>query len=230
VEYLEGLDVAKQGALPEAVVWPAPGAQAVPPAFFIEEPDPLPDLEVSGYPLTIQFNPVVAAQVSMRSFSLFRLDGETRTEVGPVRLLDRASDPNQLLGTHEFALFPLQRLAWGASYLALVDAQLDGREWRFEWQFQTQGQGEPLLTANADRQRFVVRPGLDYLLYLPPDKGSAYTVLRTRTEHLRGNSAVLEVVDPNTLRVRVDVRYCDRIRIQFDDDRMVELIPRGCRG
>ncbi len=230
VEYLDDLDAARQRDLPEVVLWPAPGAGDVPPAFFVEEPDPLPDLEVSGFPLTIQFNRAASATVSMQGFRLFRLDGEERKEVEQVRLLDHASDPNQLLGTHEFALFPLQRLDWGATYLALVDVRLDGRDRQFEWRFQTQGVGEPLLTATARRQRFHVRPGLDYLLYLPPVKGTAYTVLRTRTEHLRGNSATLEVVDPNTLRVRVDVRYCDQIKIRFDDDRLVELIPYGCRG
>lgn len=230
VEYLEGLDAARQAGLQEMVVWPAPGATGIPPAFFIEEPDPLPDLEVSGYPVSIQFNPAGAAQVSMQRFGLFKLDGETRTEVGQVRLLDHATDPNQLLGTHEFALFPLRRLDWGATYVALVEVRLDGRAHSFEWRFQTRGVGERLLTASAPEQRFVVSPGRDYLLYLPPQDGTPYTVLRSRTEHLRGNSATLKVVDPNTLRVRVDIRYCDRIKIQFDDDRLVELLPQGCRG
>lgn len=230
VEYVEGLDAAKHRELPDAVLWPASGAQDIPPAFFIEEPDPLPDLEVSGYPVSIQFNPAAGTQVSMQGFRLFRLDGQTRKEVEQVRLLDHASDPNQLLGTHEFALFPLQRLDWGASYAVVVDAQLDGRPRRFEWQFQTLGDGEPLLTAVARTQRFVVRPGLGYLLYLPPEGDTAYTVLSSRTEHLRGNSVSLEVVDPNTLRVRIDVRYCDRFKIQFDGGRVVELIPEGCRS
>lgn len=230
VEYIERLDAARHHELPDAVVWPASGAQDIPPAFFIEEPDPLPDLGVSGYPVSIQFNPAAGALVDMQEFRLFRLDGETRTKIEQVRLLDHASDPNQLLGTHEFALFPLQRLDWGAIYVVLVDVQLDGRPRRFEWQFQTLGDGEPLLTANGQRQRFVVRPGLDYLLYLPPEGDTAYTVLSSRTEHLRGNAVSLEVVDPNTLRVRVEVRYCDRFKIQFDGDRVVELIPEGCRG
>ena len=229
-EYLDGLDAAKQQKLPEVVFWPPAGAEAVPPAFFIEEPDPLPDLEVAGYPLSIQFNPARARQVSLQGFALYRLDGDSRELVEPVRLLDHANDPNQLLSTHEFALFPLQRLAWGADYVAVVDASIDGRARRFEWRFETSGRGMPLLTATARTQRFVVRSGLDYLLYLPPKEASAYTVLSTRTEHLRGNSVDLEVVDPNTLRVRVDLRYCDRVRIQFDDGRLVELLAQGCPG
>jgi len=230
VEYLDGLDAAKQEKLPEVVFWPPADAKAVPPAFFIEEPDPLPDLEVAGYPLSIQFNPASSGQVSLEGFALYRLDGDLREVVEPVRLLDHANDPNQLLSTHEFALFPLKRLAWGATYAAVVDASIDGLARRFEWRFETGGRGMPLLTATARRQSFVVGSGLDYLLYLPPKEASAYTVLSTRTEHLRGNSVELEVVDPNTLRVRVDLRYCDRVRIQFDDGRLVELFAEGCPG
>jgi hypothetical protein len=230
VEYLDGLDAAKQQKLPEVVVWPPAGAGGVPPAFFIEEPDPLPDLDVAGYPLSIQFNPARARQVSLQGFALYRLDGESREPVELVRLLDHANDPNRLLSTHEFALFPLQRLAWGTDYVAVVEASVDGLARRFEWKFETSGRDLPLLTATARTQRFAVRSGLDYLLYLPPKEASAYTVLSTRTEHLRGNSVELEVVDPNTLRVRVDLRYCDRVRIQFDDGRLVELLAQGCPG
>lgn len=228
VEYLDGLDAAKQAQLPDVVVWPPRDAAAVPPAFFIEEPDPLPDLEVSGYPLSIQFNPAVAQQVDVLRFDLFRLEGDGRTPVEEVRLIDRASDPNQLLSAHEFVLFPLRRLAWGARYGVVVEAQLDGRVRRLEWQFKTEGQGLRLLTASRPTQRFVIRSGLDYLLYLPPQEGRAYTVLSSRTEHLSGNSLELAVVDPNTLRVRAELRYCDRIRVQFDDERLVELVPVGC--
>jgi hypothetical protein len=150
--------------------------------------------------------------------------------VEEVRLLDQDSDPHRLLSAYEFALFPLQRLAWGTDYVAVVNALIDGRPRRYEWRFQTQGDGLRVLTATRSRQRFVVRSGIEYLLYLPPRAGSSYTVLSTRTEHLSGNRIALEVVDPNTLRVRIDVRYCDRIKVQFDGDRVVELVPAGCDG
>ena len=230
VEYMDGLDAAIHRQLPDTVMWPPKGARSVPPAFFIEEPDPLPDLEVSGYPVSIQFNPFSAGHVQLQRFELFRLDGEERIPVEPVRLLDQANDPNKLLSAHEFVLFPLRRLAWGAVYLAVVDALVDGKSRRYEWQFETQGQDLALLTASLPWQRFVVRSGLEYLLYLPPSEDRAYTVLSTRTEHLSGNSVSLEVVDPNTLRVRVGAHYCDRIRMQFGNDRVVELVPAGCPG
>jgi hypothetical protein len=36
------------------------------------------------------------------------------------------------------------------------------------------------------------------------------------------------VVDPNTLRVQVKLRYCDPVKVQFDEGRRVELLAQGC--
>ena len=230
VEYLEALDAAKQQASPHAVIWPPHWAVDVPPAFFIEEPDPLPDLNFSGYPVSIQFNPLEVDRVEMRQFSLYRVDGGRREAVTQTRLLDQSSDPNGLLSSHEFALFPLTRLAWGGRYLVEVEAELDGEAWQTAWQFDIKGTGLPVLNVTADRQRFDIRPGMPILLYLPPRDGQANSVLRTRTEHLRGNRVTLKAVDPHTLEVEVEARYCDRIDMRFDDGRSVELIPLGCPG
>lgn len=232
-EYLDELDAQVRAGLPEVVLWPPDGATDVPPAFFIEEPDPLPDLDLSGFPVSIQFNPAAAGEVEIRAFRLQRIgpDGAPAGDAAAgFRLLDQGSDPNGLLSSHEFALFPLERLAWGSRYRASVDARVDGVPRAFAWSFETQGADTPLLTAPGARQRFVVQSGVDYLLYLPPDADHSFTVLSTRTRHQRGNRVTLELVDPNTLKVRVDARICDRIRMRFDSERTVELVPAGCAG
>ncbi len=230
VEYLAQLDAARHAALPPVIVWPPDGATDVPPAFFIEDPDPLPDHEVSGYPVSIQFNPGGAGEVSIEAFRLLKLEDEQQSVVEPLRLLDAASDPHGLLDGHQFALFPLERLDWGARYLAEVEAIVDGEVRHIRWGFETRVPDAPLLTAAAARQRFVVRPGVDYLLYLPPSEGLAHTVLSTRIEHQRVNGITLDVVDPNTLRLRVQARSCDLFKLQFDDGRVVRLLPAGCGG
>lgn len=230
VEYLDRLDAARLEGLPEVVLWPPENATGIPPAFYLEEPDPLPDLAVSGYPLSVQFNPARAGRVELTAFRLSRIDGDARVPVEGLRLLDADSDPHGLLTRSEFALFPLERLDWGARYQADVEALVDGEPRRYSWSFATQGDRMPLLTAAADSQRFVVRSGEAYLLYLPPLPDRPYTVLSSRVEHRRGNQVTLEVVDPNTLRVQLDARYCDRVRMQFDGDRRVELVPAGCPG
>ena len=228
VEYLDELDAAKQRALPTALVWPPPWAIDVPPAFFVEEPDPLPDRDFSGYPVSIQFNPVLVEKVELRRFALYRVGAEGRSLIRKVRLLDVDSDPNDLLSEHEFALFPLARLDWGGRYAVEVEAELDGKPWQSTWQFDVKGADLPVLNVAADRQRFTIRSGVPTLLYLPPREGQAPKALRARTEHLRGNRVVMEAVDPHTLKVLIEARHCDRIVVRFDDGRTVELIPLGC--
>ncbi len=228
VEYLDELDQAARLPSPEVVIWPPQGATDVTPAFFIEEPDPLPDLEVAGQPVSLQFNPAKVQTVEVERFELYRLDGERRHVVSDVRLLDRASDPHQLLGSHEFALFPLQRLAWSTRYLASVTALLDGERRAFEWTFRTRGDDLPMVTVGQATQSFVIDPGIPFRVYVPPDAQSKPTVLRTRTEFLRGNRVEVEIIDPNTLQVSLSLAFCDRIRMQFDDGRQAELVPQGC--
>lgn len=230
VEYLGALDATRHGELPVAVLWPPAGAVDVPPAFFLEQPDPLPDRPLSGYPLSIQFNPTYARRVTVEAFRLFQRMDDGFVPVEAVRLLDRDKDPNQILSAHEFVLFPLERLAWGTEYRAEVVARLDGIGRRFDWSFETRGGDIPLLTADADFQRFTVRSGAEYLLYLPPQQGRPGSVSTTRSTHRRGNRVILELLDPNTLRLRVEAPHCDTLRLAFDDGRVVELQPVRCGG
>lgn len=230
VEYLDGMDRARLQSLPEVILWPPDGGEEVPPAFFIEEPDPLPDLEVSGYPFSVQFNPALAGRVEVEGFALFRLGRHGEQVVGPLRLLDAETDPHGLLDAHSFAVFPLQRLAWGADYRARFDVRVDGEPRRLEWTFGTRGKGIQTLRAEADLSRFVLRNGTDYLLYLPPREDRPHTVLALTLSHLRSTRVETRVLDPNTLRVRLEAPLCDRVGLAFADGRRVELVPAGCPG
>ena len=112
----------------------------------------------------------------------------------------------------------------------MIDARIDGEMHRFETTFTTRGDDVPVLRAFRARQQFVVDNGTDYLLFVPPKASAPHTVLSARTEHLRGNRIIVEQVDVNTLRIRVEARFCDRIRMRFDAGPVVTLIPSGCAG
>ncbi|MCB1801196.1 MAG: CAP domain-containing protein [Gammaproteobacteria bacterium] len=230
VEYLDRLDLQQRGGSPEIVIWPPDGAQDVPPAFFVEEPDPLPDLDVSGYPLSLQVNPGRVGKVTLHRFALYRLHGEQAKPVEHLRLLDHSSDPHAVLDAHTFVLFPLQRLEWGAQYQAVAELTLDGKPREISWSFTTRGTQMRLLTAAAVSQRFVIDNDVDYLLYLPPAPEQALTAMKTRAEHHRTTRLELQPVDANTVRVRIDAPACDRIRLRFDSGREVSLIPSVCPG
>ncbi len=230
VEYLDAMDLARLQSLPEVILWPPDGGDEVPPAFFIEEPDPLPDLEVSGYPVSLQVNPAYADQVEVAGFALHRITRNGERPVESLRLLDADTDPHGLLDRHSFALFPLQRLDWGADYRARFDLRIDGEPRRLEWTFGTRGKGIQTLRADADHSRFVLRNGVDYLLYLPPREDRPHTVLELRLAHLRSTRVDTQVLDPNTLRLRLEAPLCDRVGLSFSEGRRVELVPAGCPG
>lgn len=230
VGYLDDLERARLTALPELVLWPPDGADDVPPAFFIEEPDPLPDRDVAGFPLSIQVNPGRVDDVVLQALTLQRLGEAGSQPVAATRLLDRETDPNGLLSAFEFALFPLERLAWNARYRAVAELSLDGRPRRVEWTFATRRSRAPVVTVTGPSQRIVVDNGADYWLYLPPDETHALTVRSVRSQFRHGSRVDMQVVDSNTLQVRLQAHRCDRVRLQFDSGREVVLIPRACAG
>ena len=49
---------------PSVIKWPEEGT-VIPPGFYFEEPDPLPDIGVSGYPISIHFNPFRVKEVKL---------------------------------------------------------------------------------------------------------------------------------------------------------------------
>lgn len=230
IETLDALDAERLAAAPDWVLWPPRGGDPVPPAFFVEEPDPLPDLDVAGYPVSLQFNPARFAEVALRRFALARVDGDRYEPVEELRLLDHGSDPHRLLGRHEFVVFPLQRLDWAATYQVEVEVLLDGRVQTIEWAFDTAGGELPLLTARGETDRFVVDSGTEYLLYLPPRPGEGKTISSGRSSFRRGNRLTVEPVDPNTVRIRLEARWCDPAELRFGNGRGVELVPSGCAG
>jgi hypothetical protein len=229
LEWLDELDRRQREPAPRWITWPVDDGTEVPPAFFIEEPDPLPEHEVSGYPLSIQFNPAHVKHVEQASFTLTRIDVEPHEPVLDWLLLDRDSDPNDLLTSLEFAYFPLKRLAWGARYEARFEGLVDGRPLSLNWQFRTAGKEGRLLELVENRQRFELQPGKTYRLYLPPAADQAYTAVNVQTRRIRDNHVDIDFVDPNTLDVVLEARWCLPTTLTFDDGREAELVAAGCR-
>jgi uncharacterized protein YkwD len=121
--------------LSKYVLYPPDEASDVIRAFVEEKPDPLPDRNVSGNPISIQFNPHFYVKgVENTSFKLFSNDNK---EVDDVRILDHQSDPNGIFTSYQYALFPLQILAEDSIYRAkfsfynLSTKQDESIEWSF---------------------------------------------------------------------------------------------------
>lgn len=180
---------------PEWVVWPPDGAEGVVPVFAEETPDPLPDLEVAGNPLSLHFNPARVEAVELERFELIATDD------GPVpaRLLDAASDPNGLLGPLDFALFPLRRLDWNTGYRAEAEFRTDGERHRIAWHFRTRDPGVPVLILQANGETLVPAPGSQrFAVQVPADSG--VPIIRSlRYRSSPGLAVRARIYDANTL-------------------------------
>jgi uncharacterized protein YkwD len=221
-EHYTRVTAAVQAANPRVVLWPPAEGSEIPPAFFNESPDPLPDYQVSGYPLSVQFNPAHVQRAAVRSFRVFHEAQGGRRELRATRLLDARSDPHDKFGPLEFALFPLQRLGWDQAYAAEAVFAVDGREETFRWRFRTRAAGAPLYTATAQGETLPVVAGRAYAIYVPPTReapllgGFQYRASHDVRPHL-------SLVDGNTLRVRVEGQPCGSVDVTLARGRRFTL-------
>lgn len=154
---------------PEVIVYPYDGQNEVPPAFYNEDPDPLPDMEVSGFPISIEFNSYFHKSVSVYSFRLFEADSNREIEV---RYMDKGSDPNNRFSDKQYAIFPLQRLDYNSRYRAELSYIKNEQEYDVVWGFETVRIEEKLYTIDKDDQEVEVEAGRDVVLYFKPKNSS----------------------------------------------------------
>ena len=114
-----------------------PTGNDIDPAYFGNEiPTPVPDLEITGNPVSISFygSPSFGRNlVQMQSFQLFAPEGEVRD----VRILTAKNDPNQQLNGDTFALFPIKPLRWSTEYRVEFRYIQHGQQKKLMWQFRT---------------------------------------------------------------------------------------------
>lgn len=118
---------------PKIIIWPIANQKDVPTTFYEETPDPLPDYSISGYPVSIEFNPIFTKEVKVTDFKLYK----GSTEITNVRYMDKQKDPNQKFTEYQFALFPLDRLEKNTTYTAKVAYIADGNQQTKTWLFTT---------------------------------------------------------------------------------------------
>lgn len=191
-----------QQANPRLVVWPPDGAEGVLPVFAEETPDPLPEFEVSGNPVSIHFNPARFEAIELERFELFRAGDDSL--VGPVRVMAAESDPHGLLGPLDFALFPLQRLDWNTRYRVEVDYRSGETRAGAIWYFRTRAPGVPVLTLKANGETLSPPPGSQrFAVEVPPGTGIAI-IRNLRYRSSPGLGVRARIYDVNTLMFELD--------------------------
>jgi uncharacterized protein YkwD len=209
---------------PQGIIWPPHNATQVPPVFFDEDPDPLPNQNVSGYPVSVQFNPKDAAPQNL-SLELFVLGGK---RVEPTLLMHKANDPHQRFSEREFALFPIERLQWGTNYEAVLKYTQNGKPFDIRWKFRTAEMLFPYMTlTESPKAAIQVKAGVDYAFYFAP-RGQNDRFNQYAYEYRYKNKSFqpfFQIMDYNTLRVRLaGAQSGDTVLIRFGNGIHLPLV------
>ncbi|CAA6804161.1 MAG: Putative periplasmic protein [uncultured Sulfurovum sp.] len=175
------------------VIYPFNQQTEVPPAFFDELPDPLPEHKVSGFPVSISFNSLYHKEAKLLNFQLFNQEG---MEVKNTLIFDHKSDPNQRLEKLDFVLFPLERLAWNSNYHVKFSALVDNETVNKEWSFETQKFNMPLHIVDNSHGVFQMKQKDAHVFYFPPT--SKVDLLK---DIAYPTNVDIEFIDKNTIKL-----------------------------
>ncbi|MBT8344160.1 MAG: CAP domain-containing protein [Sulfurovum sp.] len=182
----------------DIVLYPYNGQTDIWPAFYNESPDPLPGYKVSGFPISLQFNPAYYKNVKLKSFSLYNEDGK---EIKETMVLQHKNDSNHLFTKFEFALMPLKRLEFSTRYTAFFEAIVDGKRVKKRWSFSSVNPKENLYRITEEKTNLTVPSGSEAVLYIVPN--SKKDIIHSYRS--RGGIKV-SFLDQNTLKVRFPKR------------------------
>jgi len=218
VDYIDQQTHQQQVKNPDIVYWPAPGSSNIPPAFYQEDPDPLPDYDVSGYPISLQVNPILGKRVQLKYLKLFQQsDDHGWFRVTDTRLLDLQTDPHAKFTSHQFALMPLKRLEWSATYKVESLVIVDGQTYEKTWIFKTRSQGQRPISLLQQGQLIKVKMNQSVLLYRPPTKTLSYTMKDVSIRYPSNIKVTMDSVDLNTLKYQMIGSGCGQVKMTFSD-------------
>jgi len=190
----QALDLNKMNN-PEIILYPYNGQIEVPPAFYAEVPDPLPNHDVSGFPVSIEFNDYFFKEVILYSFELLK----ENISVPNVLLMDKNSDPHMRFTDKQFALFPLERLEYDKEYMAVVTYSSKGKNKEIRWSFRTKKPTEELHIITQKEESISIESGKSHVIYFKPL--DAYDIVK----NVRFPSTIdIEFIDNNTFKLTIN--------------------------
>jgi len=200
IEWQQAKQAVRHGQ-PAWVLWPYDGAKDVDPAFSNESPDPLPDLDISGNPISININPDYGDEVKVIDFTLYDNSGRKLD----ARLLNQHSDPNHKFNARQVSLFPLQRLQWNSTYQAAIDMDVAGKREHITWSFRTRDLRVPTFEVMYNEEvlhlPFSQR---DFAVYIPP-QGEGPDVICSFSASYQGISVLKNrLYDSNTMMIHIN--------------------------
>ena len=177
------------------VLYPYSNAKNVLPAFYTENPHPLPGYKVSGYPVTVQFNPLFYKKIKLKKFRLYDAKGK---RIKKVKILTQKSDVNRRLTKLQFALMPLKRLEFGTTYQVEFEAIADGKKMKKSWRFTTKKPKGTVHKITKKKTTLKVKRGEKVALYFEPASKKDILDCISYTDKLN-----ISCIDQNTLLVTI---------------------------
>jgi hypothetical protein len=162
-DFTEAVNNSK-GNNPAIILYPYDGQKEVPPAFYAEVPDPLPDHEVSGFPISVEFNDYFFKEVTLISFNI---NNETGDSV-EVLMMDNDTDPHQRFTANQFTIFPLKRLEYNHTYRAELLYEIKGTNKTITWHFSTKQIREKLFIIREKSEVITIEAKRSYVIYFQP--------------------------------------------------------------
>lgn len=200
---------------PKIVFYPYDGQIEVPPVFYDESPDPLPHHEVSGFPVSVEFNDYYFDEVELLSFKLFEHNGK---EINHILLMNKENDPHQRFSDKQFTLFPLKRLEYDMQYQASIIYRIKDKTHTYYWTFRTQNPKGELHRIEKKNVSIRLTKGQSHVLYFPPE--NAHDLFKTIQFP---EDVDIYFIDHNTLSLTVMDDNLDDFTIQ-NKNRKVHII------
>jgi len=162
-DFTEALNSSK-GNNPDIILYPYDGQKEVPPAFYAEIPDPLPEHEVSGFPVSVEFNDHYFKEVNLILFNIYDEKGESLE----VLLMDSDNDPHQRFTANQFTIFPLKRLEYNHTYRAELTYESKGKNRTISWRFSTKEILEKLYIITEMSDEITIEAKKSAVIYFQP--------------------------------------------------------------
>jgi len=222
-DYSNAMNTNKSSA-PELILWPAMSSDDIPPVFYEESPDPLPNDSVTGYPVSVEFNngkfstaPTVASFVLTDA-----TDGDVQENIV---LMNKDTDPNGHFTAYQVTLFPKKRLEWGTAYNVELIYSYDGVQSTKEWCFETS------TLQNSVEKFYTIENSIDIALDVVSGvKYAIYTVPNNTNDTLGGASwsynsdkPDFSYIDRNTFSLRVSGNTGENVSFTFNNGQKIKL-------
>ena len=204
--------IAKQN--PKIIIFPTSNIK-VEPVFYGEEPNPIP-YKLSGYPVSIQFNPYYIKNVKLLKFEIYHNGNKLDT-----LLITKNNDINHKLTANQFALFPIKRLKWNSKYDVICEYEINNQIYTKKWSFYTKKLKTNLITVTKN-SAFFIKPNKTYIVYVKPSNNNE-TIKNIRYKYPRGVKINIKILDTNTFQIKVNGLVGQKVTI-FADKRIVFVL------